>query len=272
MPRGSGEECHQIARRRVDLVEILEEQDDRTIGGEPAEKPAQRLEGPLRASLGGARLPEVDRRDARDAVEERTEKLGGRPQEARDARRGERPKVALEGEPHGPIRRAAPGGQAVAAEPRERKPRRRDDPRLQLVEQPARTHPARTGHEDRAAASRREIGDRRPELLELALTSDESARFAPSLHSGILRSGAGGRARASGRDRWPFGPSRQRRAFVQVDRAARQLRTRAVRYARSTSSVIEVDPATVGATSATMSPRVIRWSHPSRPSGVSTRR
>ncbi len=55
MPCRSGQEGHEIARRRVDHVEILEEQDDRSVGCEPAQQAAQRLEGPLRSAAPGSR-------------------------------------------------------------------------------------------------------------------------------------------------------------------------------------------------------------------------
>jgi hypothetical protein len=194
VPGGSGQEGHEVARGRVDLMEILEEQDDRAVGGEPAQQAAQRLQGPFRAPLRAARPSHVDRRNPRDAGEERAEELRGRIEEGGHARWRKRPQMPLEGGPDGPVGIAPPCRQPVAPKVGERLSRRPDDPGLQLVEQPARAQATRACHEERAAAPCGHVGDGRIELLQLALTADEAPWVPTTRHSSILRTSAHGRA------------------------------------------------------------------------------
>jgi len=191
---GSGQEGHEVARGRVDLMEILEDQDDRVVGGEPTQQAPQRLEGPLRAPLRAARPSHVDRRNPRDANEERAEELRGGIEEGGHARWRKGPQMPLEGGPNGPVRIAPPCRQPVAAEVGERLSRRPEDPGLQLVEQPARAHATRAGHEEGAAAPSGHVGDGRIELFQLSLTADEAPWAPTTRHSGILRTSAHGRA------------------------------------------------------------------------------
>ena len=190
---GSGQEGHEVARRRVDLMEVLEEQDDRAVGGEPAQQAAQCLEGPFCAPLRAARPSHVDRRNPRDASEERAEELRARIEEGGHARWRKRAQVRLEGGPDGPVRIAPPCRQPVAAEVGERLSGRPDDPGLQLVEQPTRAHATRARHEERAATPCGHVRDGRIELLQLTLTADEAPRALTTGHSGILRTSAHGR-------------------------------------------------------------------------------